>query len=126
MAHLESGEFRNARVLIEKLALEEPTNKDAEGAIGYLKEKIETEGTEGLKQIALIAGAVVAVIGVGIWFWKSRSGGGSSSSPSSSEIESVARAAAVVAAPPLPSAPTPASHPGFAKPSYGSRFKPSS
>ncbi len=47
MAHLESGQIRSGRVLIEKLALEEPTNKDAEGAIGLVKELLETQGVEG-------------------------------------------------------------------------------
>lgn len=125
MAHLESGEFRNARVLIEKLALEEPTNREAEGAIGFLKGRIEAEGAEGLKQMAIIAGVAIGAIGLGIWLWRSRSEGSGSSARIASEVASVVAAAAATAAPP-PSLPTPAAssgHAGFSKPAYGARFK---
>lgn len=136
MAHLESGQIRSGRVLIEKLALEEPTNKDAEGAIGLVKELLETQGVEGWKTVALYAGAAIAVIGFGIWLWKQRSSSSSTSSAgraSAEDIESVVRAASAVSAPPLPALATssissaaasaPAASGGFQKPAYGNRFK---
>lgn len=74
-ALFENGDLAACRTATSSLALSEPTNRMAEGMIGLLRERYETEGPTALLQLGLLAGGVAVAIGVGVWlFMRRRSG----------------------------------------------------
>jgi hypothetical protein len=100
LAYLEDGQFKAARALLQKVALEEPTNRLAEGALGLYRERVEGEGPAGLKQLALVVGASVLVVGLGVWWLAARRRTAAAAGVSSAL--GAALSGAPVAAAPLP------------------------
>ena len=61
LAAIEAADYPRARALASALARAEPTNHDAEGALGLLAEIYAEEGPAGLRRLALFAGAALAL-----------------------------------------------------------------
>lgn len=76
-ALFEHGELSACRAATASLALSEPTNRMAEGMIGVLRERYESEGPTAMLQLGLLAGGVAIAVGVGVWWLMRRRGAAS-------------------------------------------------